>query len=189
MTMISIISRLCALLLLLILAPALLLISLICIITQGRPIVFQQFRAGKGSRSFQLLKFRSMRNTRDKNGELLPDEQRVTKLGTFLRRSRLDELPGLVNIVRGEMAFVGPRPLMPITIEELGERGQKRCTIKPGLTGWSQVNGNTLLMLDQKVTLDLWYIDNRSALLDLKILLLTLLVVVSGEKVRTDTAS
>lgn len=187
--MISLISRLTALILLLALSPVLIALWLICMITQGRPVMFQQFRAGQGSRPFRLLKFRSMRDTRDGNGELLPDEQRVTKFGTFLRRSRLDELPGLVNIVRGEMAFVGPRPLLPITIEELGVRGQKRCEVKPGLTGWSQVNGNTLLTLDQKVSLDLWYIDNRSALLDLKILVLTLLVVVAGEKVRTGTAS
>ncbi|MEN7538007.1 sugar transferase [Aurantiacibacter flavus] len=181
----SILSRFCAFFLLVLLVPVLIVLGLMCAISQGRPVMFRQFRAGKGMRPFRLLKFRSMRDDRDENGQLLPDEQRVTAIGTFLRRSRLDELPGLWNVVRGDMAFVGPRPLLPQTLEELGERGWARCAVKPGLTGWSQVNGNTLLTLDQKVALDLWYIENRSWLLDWKILLRTFLVVVGGEKVRT----
>ena len=188
MALTSLLSRFCALLLLVLLLPVLLVLGLLCAISQGTPVMFRQFRAGKGTKPFRLLKFRSMRDDRDENGQLLADEQRVTAIGTFLRRSRLDELPGLVNVVRGDMAFVGPRPLLPVTIEELGERGRARCAVKPGLTGWSQVNGNTLLTLDQKIALDLWYIEHRSWLLDAKILLLTFLVVVAGEKVRPGAA-
>ncbi|MEM7666569.1 MAG: sugar transferase [Pseudomonadota bacterium] len=186
--MAALVSRLCALVLLVVLSPVMLTLWLICAIVQGRPVLFRQYRSGKGTIPFRLLKFRSMRDIRDENGGLLPDDQRVTGIGTFLRRSRLDELPGLVNVLRGEMAFVGPRPLLPATIEELGSRGWKRCAVKPGLTGWSQVNGNTLLTLDRKINLDLWYIDNRSAFLDLRILALTVLVMIGGEKVRTGTA-
>tara|TARA_A100001391_G_scaffold99255_4_gene65924 strand:- start:27418 stop:27984 length:567 start_codon:yes stop_codon:yes gene_type:complete len=188
MTLLSLLSRLCALILLVALLPVLLVLGLICAMTQGRPVLFRQFRAGKGTTPFRLMKFRSMRDDRDENGRLLSDEERVTAIGTFLRRSRLDELPGLVNVVRGDMAFVGPRPLLPETISELGEQGRQRCSVKPGLTGWSQVNGNTLLTLDQKIALDLWYIENRSWLLDWKILLRTFLVMVGGEKVRTGAA-
>ncbi len=180
-------ARVAALISLLALSPVLLMLWLVCAITQGRPVLFRQYRAGKGAIPFRLLKFRSMRDTRDATGELLPDDQRVTAIGAFLRRTRLDELPGLVNVVRGEMGFVGPRPLLPATIAELGIRGSKRCTVKPGLTGWSQVSGNTLLTLDQKVALDLWYIENRSLLLDFKIIALTVLVVIAGEKVRIGT--
>ncbi len=183
----SVPARFAALMLLLALSPALLMLWLICALTQGHPVLFRQYRAGKGAKPFRLLKFRSMRDTRDAEGELLPDDQRVTAIGTFLRRSRLDELPGLVNVVRGEMGFVGPRPLLPTTIAELGSRGLKRCAVKPGLTGWSQVSGNTLLSLDQKVALDLWYIENRSLFLDVKIIALTLLVVIAGEKIRIGT--
>jgi lipopolysaccharide/colanic/teichoic acid biosynthesis glycosyltransferase len=172
------------LVLILSLSPALFALWMICLFAQGRPVVFRQYRSGQGAVPFRLLKFRTMRDTCDENGELLADDKRVTIIGTFLRRTRLDELPGLVNIVRGEMAFVGPRPLLPTTIADLGSRGLRRCVVKPGLTGWSQVNGNTLLSLDQKVRLDLWYIDNRSALLDMIILLRTLLVMVAGEKIR-----
>ncbi|WP_338240842.1 sugar transferase [Aurantiacibacter hainanensis] len=188
MTPTSFFARICALVLLVVLSPLLIALWLICLVAHGRPVMFRQFRAGKDTKPFRLLKFRTMCNSRDEDGNLLPDEQRVTAVGTFLRRTRIDELPGLVNVVRGDMAFVGPRPLLPETIEELGERGRKRCAVKPGLTGWSQVNGNTLLTLDQKVALDLWYIDHRGALLDLRILALTLFVVVAGERIRSGTA-
>ena len=188
MTSTSSLSSLFALLILALLTPLLIGLYVICLAAHGRPVMFRQFRAGKAAKPFRLLKYRTMRDDRDENGKLLPDEQRVTAVGSFLRRTRLDELPGLVNVLRGEMAFVGPRPLLPETIEELGERGRMRCAARPGLTGWSQVNGNTLLTLDQKIALVLWYIEHRSLLLDMKILARTLLVVVGGEKVRSDTA-
>ncbi|MHA7819580.1 MAG: sugar transferase [Erythrobacter sp.] len=188
MTVKSFVSRLCALLILVALSPLLLVLSLVCLIVEGRPVLFLQNRSGKAKEPFMLFKFRTMRDARDRHGELLSDAERVTALGRFLRRSRLDELPGLVNVLRGEMEFVGPRPLLPTTIDELGDAGSKRCAVRPGLTGWSQVNGNTLLTLNEKVALDLWYIDNRSVLLDLKILALTLFVMIGGEKRRSGIA-
>lgn len=178
----SLFSRACAVSILLVLSPLMLALWLACLAVQGRPVLFRQYRAGKRAEPFEMLKFRTMRDLRDHTGALLPDGDRVTAFGRFLRRSRLDELPGLINIAGGAMAFVGPRPLLPTTIEELGAMGRKRCAVKPGLTGWSQVNGNTLLTLEEKVALDLWYIENRSALLDLKILALTLFVMIGGEK-------
>lgn len=188
MKLTSFISRLCAFLILVMISPLLFSLWIVSLIAVGRPVLFQQTRSGRGKMPFTLLKFRTMRETRDENGELLPDAERVTAWGRFLRRSRLDELLGLVNVLRGEMAFVGPRPLLPPTIEDLGSEGTKRCSVKPGLTGWSQVSGNTLLTLKEKVALDLWYIDNRSSLLDLKILALTLFVMVGGEKKRAGIA-
>src|SRR5690606_31422560 len=110
-----------------------------------------QERSGKNGRIMTLVKFRSMRDVNDACGDPLPDEQRVTFLGRLLRRSRLDELPGLWNVVTGDMAFVGPRPLLPQTIAGMGRAGQERGKVKPGLTGWAQINGNTLLTLDEKV--------------------------------------
>ncbi len=150
--------------------------------------MFRQLRAGKGTTPFALTKFRSMRDTRDQAGSLLPDADRVTRIGSILRRTRLDELPGIWNVVRGDMSFVGPRPLLPETIRDLGSNGMKRCSVRPGLTGWSQVNGNTLLTLEQKVALDLWYIDNRSWMLDARIVLATFMVMIAGETIRDHKA-
>ncbi|MXP44327.1 sugar transferase [Altererythrobacter sediminis] len=158
-------------------------ISLVVLFSLGSPVIFRQRRSGKGGHRFTLVKFRSMNDRRDMAGQLLPDEERVTVSGRFLRRTRLDELPGLINVARGEMAFVGPRPLLPETIEGLGRDGRKRGRVRPGLTGWAQVNGNTLLTLKQKVELDLWYVDHHNVWLDAKILLRTVLVMVAGERV------
>ncbi|GMN04228.1 sugar transferase [Erythrobacter sp. MTPC3] len=183
----SVFSRLVALLILVVAAPFLILLAIAVLVMQGRPVLFRQMRAGKDRVPFELVKFRSMRDTRGPDGELLPDEMRTTAIGKFLRRSRLDELLGLWNVARGDMNFVGPRPLLPETIAELGALGNRRSEVKPGLTGWSQVSGNTLLTLEQKVALDIWYIDNRGPVLDAQILARTVLVMVGGEKVRVET--
>ncbi len=163
-------------------APIIAALGLGVALTMGRPIFFCQTRSGLGEAPFTLFKLRSMRNACDASGRPLPDEDRMTAWGRFLRRSRLDELPGLWNVARGDMAFVGPRPLLPETISQLGERGRERARVRPGLTGWSQVNGNTLLSLDEKVDLDLHYITNASALLDLQIILRTVWVMLGGER-------
>ncbi|KWV92912.1 sugar transferase [Erythrobacter sp. YT30] len=184
--MISLFTRLLALVALLTLLPILLVLGLLVLILQGKPVLFRQMRSGKGAKPFELIKFRSMRDTRDNDGNLLPDEERTTGIGKFLRRSRIDELPGIWNVVTGDMAIVGPRPLLPETIAALGEVGTKRQSVRPGLTGWSQVSGNTLLTLDQKVALDLWYIENRSFALDLQIIARTVIVMVGGEKLSAD---
>ncbi len=181
------ITRLIALLLLILALPLLAVLALLVGLSMGRPVIFRQTRSGKGGSDFVLVKFRSMNDVRDANGDLLPDDARVTWVGNILRRTRLDELPGLLNVVRGEMNFVGPRPLLPHTIAQRGEAGRKRGEVSPGLTGWAQVNGNTLLTLNEKIALDLWYIENRSIWLDLRIILRTLLVMVGGER-RTATS-
>ncbi|MEZ5680521.1 MAG: sugar transferase [Erythrobacter sp.] len=175
-------TRLVALFLLILTLPLLAVLALLVGLSMGRPVIFRQTRSGKNGADFVLVKFRSMNDARDEKGELLPDADRTTLVGSFLRRTRLDELPGLLNVVRGEMNFVGPRPLLPNTIAEKGERGRRRGAVSPGITGWAQVNGNTLLTLDEKIALDLWYIENRNLGLDLRIILRTFLVMIGGER-------
>ncbi len=175
-------SRLIALILLVMLAPLLAAIWLSVVLSAGRPAMFRQRRSALHGQTFTILKFRSMTDERDARGELLPDDDRTTAIGRLLRRTRLDELPGLINVMRGEMNFVGPRPLLPETITDLGEAGARRGEVKPGLTGWAQVNGNTLLSLQQKVELDLWYTANKNVALDARILLRTIWVMIGGER-------
>ncbi len=167
---------------LLLASPLLLILGLLVLSSVGRPILFRQVRSGKGGREFEMLKFRSMRDLTNDKGVPLPDQLRVTVVGRYLRRSRLDELPELINIVRGDMDFVGPRPLLPHTIHALGEAGRIRGLVRPGLTGLAQVSGNTLLTVEEKLRYDLWYVGNRSAALDAQILMHTIGVVIAGEK-------
>ena len=175
-------SRILAVLLLILLLPLLAALSLLVICVLGRPILFQQRRSGLGGASFGMIKFRSMSMARDSDGNLLPDADRNRLIGRALRRSRLDELPELINIARGEMAFVGPRPLLPDTIADMGEEGRLRSSVRPGLTGWAQVSGNTLLSNREKLGLDLWYVTHRSRALDLQILARTPGVLIFGER-------
>jgi lipopolysaccharide/colanic/teichoic acid biosynthesis glycosyltransferase len=174
--------RLLALLALIALIPVNLVIALLLRFLQGKGVLFRQSRSGYRGSTFTLVKFRTMRDLRDADGQLLDDADRVTGIGTFLRKSRLDELPSLWNVVTGDIAIVGPRPLLPETIASLGERGVRRGSVHPGLTGWAQVSGNTLLSLDEKIDLDLWYIDNGNWQTDLGILVSTVSVMVAGEK-------
>lgn len=153
--------------------------------TMGRPVLFRQERGGLGGRSFRLIKFRSMTDARDASGALLSDEERITPFGRFLRRSRLDELPELWNILKGEMSLVGPRPLLATSPINVGAVGAERLSVRPGLTGWAQVNGNTLLSDDEKLALDLWYVRNVSFWLDIRILIRTVWVVIMGERKNT----
>lgn len=162
--------------------PILLLLGVAVRIILGSPVIFNQERAGKERRLFRMIKFRSMSTTRDRDGKLLNDAERTGKFGYVLRRSRLDELPELWNVLIGDMSVIGPRPILPDKIELLGERGLVRCSVKPGLTGWAQVNGNAKLTDDEKVDLDLWYIEHRNFLTDILIIAKTGLVMVCGEK-------
>lgn len=164
-------------------APLLLLAAGAVALMLGRPVLFRQHRAGQSGRAFELVKFRSMSDASARDGRPLPDEARLTSFGRLLRRSRLDELPELWNIARGEMSFVGPRPLLPETVDAMGERGKTRGTVRPGLTGWAQVNGNALLSDADKLALDLWYIDNRSLVRDAKIVLHTFATLAQGERI------
>jgi lipopolysaccharide/colanic/teichoic acid biosynthesis glycosyltransferase len=168
---------------LLLLLPIIVVVAVVVRVGLGAPILFTQRRSGRGGHDFRMLKFRSMSDARDASGKLLPDEERLTALGRFLRRSRLDEIPGLLSIVRGDMALVGPRPLLPETIIDMGTLGRQRGSVRPGLTGWAQVNGNALLTNEDKLALDLWYIQHRSLALDLAIIIRTVRVVLSGERI------
>lgn len=163
--------------------PLLICIGIATAETLGRPILFRQTRSGRGGRPFVMVKFRTMRALHDPAGRLLPDKLRVTRLGRLLRRTRLDELPELWNILRGDMSFVGPRPLLPETVIAMGEAGQQRGAVRPGLTGWAQVNGNALLNEPDKLVLDLWYVAHASLATDLAILARTLKVILFGERI------
>ena len=169
---------------LLVAAPFIVIIFAVVRATMGAPAFFVQERAGLNGRPFRMIKFRSMTDARDSEGRLLGDAERVTAIGRFLRRSRLDELPELWNILCGHMGLVGPRPLLPTSAPNLGARGAERLSVRPGLTGWAQVNGNTLLSDEQKLALDLWYVRNRSLTLDARIILKTIGVIIFGEKLK-----
>lgn len=167
--------------LLLVLAPVFAVVALLVRIKLGAPIFFRQQRPGFGARPFALLKFRTMTDGRDRHGHLLPDAQRLTAFGQFLRSTSLDELPELLNVLKGEMSLVGPRPLLMQYLERYTPEQMRRHNVRPGLTGWAQVNGRNALTWEQKFALDVWYVDHRSLWLDLKILVRTLLTVVKRE--------
>ncbi|WP_199772990.1 sugar transferase [Ensifer adhaerens] len=163
--------------------PIMLVVGIAVAIWLGRPVLFHQSRAGLDRRPFRMMKFRSMSDARDAEGRLLGDAERTGRFGLLLRRTRLDELPELWNILIGDMSLIGPRPILPETIDALGERGIWRCSVRPGLTGWAQISGNAILSNDDKLDLDLWYIANRSAWVDLKIVAETVLVMVLGDRI------
>jgi lipopolysaccharide/colanic/teichoic acid biosynthesis glycosyltransferase len=139
----------------------------------GSPVFFKQVRPGLHGRSFEMVKFRSMTDARGSDGQLLPDANRLTPFGRFLRASSLDELPGLWNVLKGDMSLVGPRPLLMEYLPLYTPEQTRRHNVRPGITGWAQVNGRNALSWDDKFKLDVWYVDNRSLLLDIKILWLT----------------
>lgn len=158
---------------LLLLFPVFLGITLAVRRRMGPPALFSQLRAGLGGRPFRLYKFRSMTDARDGDGSLLPDADRLTPLGVFLRRTSLDELPQLWNVLCGAMSLVGPRPLLLEYVPLYDERQRKRLSVKPGITGWAQINGRNALTWEEKFELDVWYVEHRSLRLDLKILAAT----------------
>ncbi|MDI6774382.1 MAG: sugar transferase [Verrucomicrobiota bacterium] len=158
---------------LLILSPLLALVALAIRITMGAPVLFRQPRPGLGGRPFVMLKLRTMTDDRDDAGGLLPDDLRLTRLGRVIRRSSLDELPQLWNVLRGEMSLVGPRPLPEAYLPLYTPEQARRHEVRPGITGWTQVNGRNALTWGEKFRLDVWYVYHRSWSLDLKILLMT----------------
>jgi len=158
---------------LLLISPILLIVAALVRIQHGKPVLFGQKRPGYRGQAFYIYKFRSMTNTRSADGNLLPDEQRLTRLGRFLRASSLDELPEFFNVLRGEMSIVGPRPLLMQYLERYSPEQARRHDVLPGITGWAQVNGRNALSWDEKFRLDVWYVDHWSFWLDLKILFLT----------------
>ena len=169
----DILDRLISFFLLLILFPILLLISLILIILQKGKFIFTQERPGYKTKIFKIYKFKTMNDMKDKNGNLLEDIERITFFGDFLRRTSLDELPSLINIVKGEMSFVGPRPLLPEYLNFYTSEESRRHLVRPGLTGWAQINGRNNSSWEKRLELDVWYTNNLSFYLDIYILINT----------------
>ena len=146
----------------------------------GKPFFFQ-LRPGKNGKIFKIIKFKTMTDKKDENGNLLPDADRLTKIGSFVRKTSLDEIPQLLNVIKGDMSLVGPRPLLPKYLELYNEFQRRRNEVKPGITGWAQVNGRNSISWEKKFEYDVWYVDNVSFLLDVKILIMTVLKVVKSE--------
>ena len=146
----------------------------------GKPFFFQ-LRPGKNGKIFKIIKFKTMTDKKDENGNLLPDADRLTKIGSFVRKTSLDEIPQLLNVIKGDMALVGPRPLLPQYLELYNDFQRRRNEVKPGITGWAQVNGRNSISWEKKFEYDVWYVDNVSFLLDVKILIMTVLKVVKSE--------
>ncbi len=165
------------------LSPIIFLLVLLVAIILGRPVLFRQLRPGKVGKPFMMLKFRTMTDARDSHDNLLPDAQRLTRFGMWLRRSSLDELPELINVLKGDMSLVGPRPLLMKYLGLYSVEQARRHEVRPGITGWAQVNGRNNLSWEEKFKLDVWYVDNRTIWLDLRILLMTLHKVVRSEGV------
>lgn len=158
---------------LIVLSPVIIATALSVRLVLGSPSLFRQPRPGLGARPFGLLKFRTMTNARGADGTLLPDAERLTALGRWLRATSLDELPGLINVLRGDMSFVGPRPLLMRYLPLYTPEQARRHEVRPGITGWAQVNGRNALSWEERFRLDVWYVDHRSFWLDMKILALT----------------
>jgi len=158
----------------LLISPLLGIISLIIWLGEGRPVIFCQLRPGYKGHIFKIYKFRTMRNLNDAQGKLLPDEQRLSRLGRFLRKTSLDELPELINVLRGEMSLVGPRPLLTAYLDRYNPEQARRHDVLPGMTGWAQIHGRNILAWEEKFRLDVWYVDHWSLWLDIRILALTL---------------
>lgn len=171
---------------LIVLSPALLVIGLLVMRDLGTPVLFTQQRTGRYGKLFRMYKFRTMRNTTAPDGRLLPDSQRLTRVGRILRSTSLDELPGLLNVLTGQMSLVGPRPLLPQYLDRYTPEQARRHEVKPGITGWAQVNGRNALTWEDKFRLDVWYVDNWSIGLDLKILVMTVGTVFKREGVNTE---
>lgn len=172
--------------LLIILFPLMVLIGVLIRLNIGRPILFRQQRPGLQGRPFYLYKFRSMSNELDNDGNLLPDQERITSLGMFLRKYSLDELPQLFNVIKGDLSLVGPRPLLMKYLPLYSEEQLKRHLVKPGITGWAQVNGRNSITWEEKFNLDIWYVEHQTLLLDLKILWRTLIKLVQTEDINLD---
>ncbi len=164
----------CSLLFILVFWWLFLILALIVRVNLGAPVIFTQDRPGKDGKIFKLYKFRSMSNAKDENGEFLPDKQRITKFGRLLRSTSLDELPELFNILKGDMSIIGPRPLLVKYLEHYNSNDIRRHEVRPGLTGWAQVNGRNTLTWKDKFSKDIEYVDNITFLMDLKIVFLTI---------------
>ena len=168
---------------LLILAPVIALVALQVLLKLGYPVFFRQVRPGKGGKPFEMIKFRTMRNSTYENGDLLPDSKRMIPLGIFMRSSSIDELPELWNVLKGDMSLVGPRPLLMEYLPLYSTEQTRRHNVRPGITGWAQVNGRNAISWEEKFKYDVWYVENQSFWLDMKIIWLTIKNVIENKNI------
>jgi sugar transferase EpsL len=167
-------------------APVMLVVALLVLLTMGRPVLFRQLRPGLHGKPFVLYKFRTMRDACTPSGEPLPDELRLTQFGKWLRSTSLDELPELFNVLKGEMSLVGPRPLLMEYLPRYSPEQARRHEVRPGITGWAQVNGRNALSWEEKFQLDVWYVDHWNLWLDIKIVLITIWKVLKREGISAE---
>ena len=170
-----------SLVLAILLLPLLAVLAVLVYVDLGSPVLFRQQRPGLLGKAFTFYKFRTMNNRMDENGQILPDDDRLTGLGRFLRKASLDELPQLFNVIKGDMSLVGPRPLLMEYLELYTAEQMRRHDVKPGITGWAQVNGRNAIGWEEKFSLDLWYVDNCSFTVDVRIILLTIIKIVKRD--------
>jgi sugar transferase EpsL len=175
-----------SILLLILLSPIILFTAVFVKVKLGTPVLFKQKRPGLYGKPFYLYKFRTMTDGRDRNGNLLSDKLRLTPVGQFLRKYSLDELPQLINVLKGDLSLVGPRPLLMEYLPLYTEEQAKRHLVKPGITGWAQINGRNSLSWDEKFKMDLWYVENHNIILDIKILLMTTIKVIKSEGIQNN---
>ena len=180
--------KMLALVLIWLFLPFIIVTALLVFFKIGRPILFRQVRPGLNEKLFSIYKFRTMTNEKDEEGELLSDTKRLTGLGMLLRKTSLDELPQLFNVLKGEMSFVGPRPLLVEYLELYSDEQKKRHSVTSGITGWAQVNGRNAISWEQKFEYDVWYVENQSFLLDMKIMWMTFLKVLKRSDVSSVTS-
>jgi sugar transferase EpsL len=171
---------------LLAMSPVLLVTAIGIRCSMGAPILFQQERPGKNGAPFFMLKFRTMTKVRDENGELLPDADRLTRIGRFLRKTSLDEFPEFINVLKGDMSLVGPRPLLMQYLPLYSQEQARRHDVRPGVTGWAQISGRNTLSWEEKFKLDVWYVDHCNLRLDMKIILLTIWTVIRRDGINAD---
>ncbi len=176
-----------ALSILFVLSPVFLVVYILLAIANNGKAFFVQKRPGKNEKVFEIIKFKSMNDKKDSNGTLLPDAERITKVGAFVRKTSLDEIPQLLNVLKGDMSMIGPRPLLTSYLKLYSEEQKRRHDIKPGVTGWAQINGRNTISWQKKFEYDVWYVDNCSFLLDVKIFWMTFLKVVKRDDVSSST--
>lgn len=178
-----------SLLAIIILSPVLVITSIFVRTKLGSPVLFKQERPGKDEKIFTLMKFRTMTDERDENGELLPDEIRLTKFGKFLRSTSIDELPELFNILKGDMSVIGPRPLLVRYLPRYNAHQHRRHEVRPGLSGWAQVNGRNTVSWEDKFDMDVEYVDNYNLVMDIKILFMTVINVLKHDGISSETSA
>jgi undecaprenyl phosphate N,N'-diacetylbacillosamine 1-phosphate transferase len=172
-----------------ILLPVFLVVMLLLFISNGGSAFFTQLRPGKDGKIFRVVKFKTMNDKRDARGDLLPDEKRLTPIGSFIRKTSLDEIPQLLNVIKGDMSLIGPRPLLIEYLPLYNNFQKRRHELRPGITGWAQVNGRNAISWEQKFKYDVWYVDHISFLLDIKIMWLTVIKIFKSEGINSSTSA